>query len=142
MNLMGRRIKEMRTKRGYTQDTLADELGMNRANISNYERGQITNIPSDKLDLMANLFGVTVDYLMGRTDDPQESKSSSEIPSWATTKDIRDFKELLEDEEPIMFDGVPISSEDKEKIKRVMEAMFWDAKAKNKDTYGRKKKDD
>ncbi|MNC17468.1 hypothetical protein D3C75_653490 [compost metagenome] len=47
---------------------------------------------------------------------------------------------MLEEEAPIMFDGVPISDEDREKIKRVMEAMFWDAKEKNKKTYGRKKK--
>ncbi|MBM0632315.1 hypothetical protein ACYCS5_29410 [Paenibacillus sp. SEL3] len=49
---------------------------------------------------------------------------------------------MLEEDRPVMFDGVPISDDDKEKIKRVMEAMFWDAKKKNKETYGRKKTED
>lgn len=48
---------------------------------------------------------------------------------------------MLEEDRPVMFDGVPISDDDKEKIKRVMEAMFWDAKKKNKET-GRKKTED
>lgn len=85
---------------------------------------------------IASIFEVSVDYLLGRTD---ESEGTPYIPEWATSRDIRDFKKILEEDEPVMFDGMPISPEDKEKIKRVMEAMFWDAKEKNKKTYGRNK---
>lgn len=53
-------------------------------------------------------------------------------PSWASKKDTRDFKKMLEEDAPVMFDGVPLDDEDKEKIMRVMEAIFWDAKKKNK----------
>lgn len=55
---------------------------------------------------------------------------------------MRDFKKMLEEDEPVMFDGVPMSTEDKEKVKRIMEALFWEAKEMNKKTYGRKKKED
>lgn len=54
------------------------------------------------------------------------------IPAWATRKDVRDFKKMLQEDVPIMFDGVPLDEEDKEKVLKVMEAIFWDAKKKNK----------
>ena len=57
-----------------------------------------------------------------------------DAPSWATSKDKRDFKHMLEDDAPVMFDGVPLDEEDREKILKVMEAIFWDAKKRNKRT--------
>ncbi|MEV2908612.1 helix-turn-helix domain-containing protein [Paenibacillus larvae] len=70
MAAMSDRIKSLREKKGMTQDELANRLNMNRANISNYERGIITNIPSEVLNKMADLFGTSVDYILGRSDDP------------------------------------------------------------------------
>lgn len=62
----------------------------------------------------------------------QGNEKSVHTPSWANKKDTRDFKKMLEEDAPVMFDGVPLDDEDKEKIMRVMEAIFWDAKKKNK----------
>jgi gluconate kinase len=39
---------------------------------------------------------------------------------------------MLEEDAPVMFDGVPLDEEDREKVLKVMEAIFWDAKKKNK----------
>jgi transcriptional regulator with XRE-family HTH domain len=60
------------------------------------------------------------------------SSQHHEAPEWATPKDVRDFKKMLEEDAPIMFDGVPIEGEDKERVLQIMEAIFWDAKKKNK----------
>jgi hypothetical protein len=76
------------------------------------------------------------------TSDSDKFTEEPQYPEWATPKDIRDFKTILEEDQPLMFDGVPISDDDKEKIKRVMEAMFRNAKKKNKEAYGRKKTED
>lgn len=73
------------------------------------------------------------------TSDSDKFTEEPQYPEWATPKDIRDFKTILEEDQPLMFDGVPISDDDKEKIKRVMEAMFRNAKKKNKEAYGRKR---
>jgi len=59
-------------------------------------------------------------------------KEKTTIPPWATKKDVRDFKKMLEEDVPVMFDGVPLDDEDREKVKKVLEAIFWDAKKKNK----------
>ncbi|NTZ20897.1 helix-turn-helix domain-containing protein [Paenibacillus sp. JMULE4] len=64
--------------------------------------------------------------------EPKYRGGYEDIPSWATHKDVRDFKEMLEEDAPVMFDGVPLDEEDKEKVLKVMEAIFWDAKKRNK----------
>ncbi|SFS61022.1 hypothetical protein [Paenibacillus sp. 453mf] len=74
---------------------------------------------------LATFHKVSTDYLLLGHDNTENL-----IPDWATSRDKRDFKRMLEEDSEIMFDGVPISDDEKEKIIRVMEAMFWDAKKK------------
>lgn len=58
------RISEERKKLGWSQEELANKVGVSQKSISKYERG--TRRPSyETLTLMASLFGVTVDYLLG-----------------------------------------------------------------------------
>jgi HTH-type transcriptional regulator, competence development regulator len=125
---IGQRLTDLREKQGLTQDQMADRLGIKRARYNSWENN-IAKPDIEFIDKIAEIHKVTSDYLLGRSVDVVAESSE---PYWATPKDKRDFKKMLEDEAPVMFDGVPISEDDKEKIKRVMEAMFWDAKKKNK----------
>ncbi|KAF6576533.1 helix-turn-helix domain-containing protein [Paenibacillus polymyxa] len=129
------RIREIRRKKGITGPELAAKLDITPQYLYGFEK-ETRTLSAEMASRIASIFEVSVDYLLGRTD---ESEGTPYIPEWATSRDIRDFKKILEEDEPVMFDGMPISPEDKEKIKRVMEAMFWDAKEKNKKTYGRNK---
>lgn len=65
----GERIKALREQFGMTQDELAEKLGTTKQTVYKYETGVITNIPSDKIEEMAALFGVTPSYLMGWDED-------------------------------------------------------------------------
>lgn len=66
-NILSIRIKELRTELGLTQEELAKKLGLNnKSSIANYESGY--SIPSDEIKLkMCNIFGCSMDYLMGLT---------------------------------------------------------------------------
>lgn len=132
------RIRELRKIQKKSGVQVAEFLGITPQFLYNIEKGSRT-LNTEIASKLAEYFNVTVDYLLGRAE---ENKDERQYPEWATQKDIRDFKTILEEDEPVMFDGVPISDDDKEKIKRVMEAMFWDAKKRNKETYGRKKTED
>jgi len=57
-------------KRGFTQAQIAEKLNMTEANYSSYERGKSIP-PSDKLNDIASILNVSVDYLLGRTNDPE-----------------------------------------------------------------------
>ena len=69
----GERIKALREQLGMTQDELAEKLGTTKQNIYKYETGVVTNIPSDKIEQMAALFGVHPSYLMGWDNQDQNS---------------------------------------------------------------------
>lgn len=64
------RLKELRTSKGLTMEQLGKEVQSTRGTISNFENGN--KKPSlDMLIRLANYFDVSIDYLVGRTDDPK-----------------------------------------------------------------------
>ena len=64
------RIKELRRKRGMTQAALAEIIDVRQDSICISEKGK--NYPEvRRLLILADYFGVSLDYLMGRTDDPE-----------------------------------------------------------------------
>ena len=63
------RIKLLRENAEMTQTMLAQKVGTTMQNISKYENG--TTEPNlETLSRLAEVFGVTVDYLMGLSDNP------------------------------------------------------------------------
>lgn len=62
---IGERIKELRISKGISQIDLAEKTGSSKQTIYKYENGIVTNIPSDKLESIANILGCTPAYLMG-----------------------------------------------------------------------------
>jgi len=135
---MENNIRRLRKERNMSGTTIAEMLSITPTYFYELERSK-KRLSAEMALKLASIFGVSIDYLLDGGEGGIEPERNLPTPEWATPKDKRDFKKMLEDDEPIMFDGVPLEEEDKEKIKRVMEAMFWDAKEKNKKTYGRKK---
>ena len=64
---MYQRIRDLREDRDLTQADLADVLSCTQACYSNYENGR-REIPVAVLDALADFYGVSVDYLIGRTN--------------------------------------------------------------------------
>ena len=64
------RLKELRTKKGISQLRLATELNTTQNTISRYETGE-REPGIDELIKIADYFNVSVDYLIGRTEDPK-----------------------------------------------------------------------
>lgn len=61
------RIRNLREDNDLTQQQMADRLFINRRTYSSYEKG-VRGIPVEILGNIADIFGTSVDYLMGRTD--------------------------------------------------------------------------
>ena len=67
------RLKSLRTSSNLTLEQLGKELGSTRATIGNYENSN--KKPSlEMLIKIADYFNVSIDYLIGRTDDPKLHK--------------------------------------------------------------------
>ena len=61
------RLKFFREKKGYTQDEIATKLNISRQSVSKWENG--ISIPDTLvLGRIADFFNVSVDYLLGLTD--------------------------------------------------------------------------
>lgn len=63
------RIRELREDLDLKQEYVAQKLGIRQTTYSKYELGRI-NVPVDMLMKLADLYGVSLDYLTGRTDTP------------------------------------------------------------------------
>lgn len=65
----GDRAKQLRNLHNYTHQEFADLLGVGYAQIYRYESGKV-DPPSDVVNRMAEIFQVSADYLLDRSDDP------------------------------------------------------------------------
>ncbi len=63
------RLKEIRSIKGLTQKQVADALELSTVAIQNYENNR-RKPTYDILISMADYFDVSIDYLVGRTDNP------------------------------------------------------------------------
>jgi transcriptional regulator with XRE-family HTH domain len=64
------RIRDLREDRDLTQTQLAKQLNMSQTGYSKYETGE-NDIPTPTLIKLANLYGTSIDYLLGQTDNPK-----------------------------------------------------------------------
>ncbi len=63
-----KRIRDLREDHDKTQVEVADFLGMKQPQYYRYENG-LRDIPSDILIKLADFYDVSVDYILGRTDN-------------------------------------------------------------------------
>lgn len=120
-------LKKIRVEKGFTVNQLAMYSGVSAAQISRIENSKRGVPKPETIKKLADALKYPYEQLM----EEAGYINGDSIPAWATKKDVRDFRKMLE-EETLMFDGMPLDEEDKEKILRVVEAVFWDAKKKNK----------
>jgi len=68
MFLLGTQIKKLRNEKGLTQERLAKKIGLSRGSLSMIEINK--REPDNKtLQKLADFFDVSVDYLLGRTNE-------------------------------------------------------------------------
>ena len=71
----GERIKLLREKANMTQEELAKLLKTTKQTIYKYEQSIVTNIPSDRVERIAEVLNTTPAYIMGwESDKPETSK--------------------------------------------------------------------
>ena len=64
-------VRALRTSRGLSQDDLAAALGVTKTFVSDIERSRRTTT-IEKLIALADYFDVSLDWLVGRLDDPKQ----------------------------------------------------------------------
>ena len=67
------RLRELRNRKGVRQQDIADYLSVAKSTYSYWERGTI-EINNENLFRLSDYYGVSVDYLLGRAEDPTIQK--------------------------------------------------------------------
>ena len=88
------RIRNLREDRDLRQIDVAQATGIDQKTLSNYETGK-TNPDSYALIKLADYFGVTIDYLVGRSMDNYSSKGDITKKLDEIQKSIEEIKRLL-----------------------------------------------
>lgn len=108
MSIFAKRLEQKRQKAGWTKTYTAKLLHLPLTTYANYEYGK-REPDMDTIAKIATLFHTTTDYLLGKTDN-------SNIPEVANK-----YVDLKEDPKVIAYGGKPISKEDMEIIKAILE---------------------
>ena len=136
---------QLMEEKGVTAYRVAKDTGITQATLSRWKTGKVS--PSiETLQVLAEYFGVTIDYLMGNTHADEQTPPETQKAPTLNKKDERDIaktleqlRETLENEEGLMFYGDPMSNEAKESILAAMKLGVQAAKLKNKEKYTPKK---
>ena len=130
------RLKELRKQNKLTQQQLAEMLGVTQAALSGWENEKF-GIDNGSLLKFAKIFDVSIDYLLGRDEEqlPElNNKDQKEIQ-----KILDETKEQLLSQDGLMFDGVPATEEDVQKIIMAMQMGMEMIKKENKAKFTPKK---
>lgn len=65
---IGRRLRDLRTASGLTLDEVGRHIGASKQTLYKYETGVITNIPLEKIEALAKLYGVSPAEITGWQD--------------------------------------------------------------------------
>ena len=76
---IGTRIQTLRTQKGYTQEYLANQLGISRQAVHKWEKNE-TRPDTDNLILLAEILGTTVEYIA--VGDIKSNNNKKSIPLW------------------------------------------------------------
>lgn len=111
--LFSDRLTSIRKKREYTQQRVADYLGITRPAYTAYERG--TRQPDfNTLIRLADFFEVSTDYLLGKSNDENKLSINSRLS--LSKEEMKIFEELKK--HPILFHD--LTSDPEKKIKELI----------------------
>lgn len=77
---MGKTIKMLRERNGWTQEQLGEKLGIKRAAINKYEKGDVENMKRKMILQLSNIFDVSPSYLLSGKEEKIDDVPFTKIP--------------------------------------------------------------
>ena len=109
------RLVKLRKKYGYSQEELADKLGLSRQAVSKWERAEASP-DTDNLICLAKLYGVSLDELLA-TDDDVETIVNEQVKEDKKEDKVEDPEQTVTNDRVVINDdGIYVSSKDGKKV--------------------------
>ncbi|EDN9731284.1 helix-turn-helix domain-containing protein [Listeria monocytogenes] len=94
--MFGNRLKQLRKNNNKTQEDISKILGISRGAYSHIENGR--NEPDmETIVKLANIFGVSTDYLLGRSNNGFIDTIAAHIDSNATEEEMEEILAYIEE---------------------------------------------
>lgn len=100
------RIVDLREEKDWSQAELARRVNLDKTALNKIEKG-FRKVSTAETNAFANIFDVSTDYLLGRTEDRSGTNDDGKF-------DIADDSVLM------TYQGKPLSKEDREMMLRIM----------------------
>ena len=96
--VFGERIKQLRIEHQWTQEYVCEKLNISSGALSRYETSMYEPKSLELVKDFANLFGVSTDYLLGKSDirNPEEIKNIPHANAGGLDTNGLDEEDLLE----------------------------------------------
>ena len=137
-NNIGEKIANLRKKRGMSQSQLAKELNIGTSTLGMYETGKRSPNP-EMLNKLADYFGVSVDYLLGREIKTEAYYELSNKEKNDIALQAEKLMEGIESGENLNFYGEPATEEQKERLLIAVQTAMEMNKRKAKKKFTPKK---
>lgn len=121
---VGERIKLARETKNLSQTDLANACKISKQTLYKYENNIITNIPSDKIEVIANYLSISPAYLMGWETDNKDTNNKL-----TDDEELQEYLEELKNrsEMRMLFSlAKGVTKEDVEKAVKIIEALKED----------------
>ena len=132
---------KLRDSKGVKDSDVVKATGITKSTFSDWKSGR-SKPKNDKLQKIADYFGVTIDYLMTGIEDKKESPVLTARDERDIAKDLNRIMEKLYagEEGPASYDGEELDPEAAELFRDELNLALRRLKIVNKEKYGRKKK--
>ena len=132
---------KLRDSKGVKDSDVVKATGITKSTFSDWKSGR-SKPKNDKLQKIADYFGVTIDYLMTGIQDKKESPVLTARDERDIAKDLNRIMEKLSagEEGPASYDGEELDPEAAELFRDELNLALRRLKIVNKEKYGRKKK--
>ena len=127
-------LRDLRKAKGISLKEFGKIIGVAESTVSLYENGK-RQPDYDTLSKIADFFGVSTDYLLGR-----------ETKTVLTRRDEKEIKTIIDDtvnqlleQDGLMFDGKPAADEDVQRLIMAMQMGMEMIKKENKEKFTPKK---
>lgn len=99
------RIESLRKSKGLSQGKLEKQLGFSNGSISKWKN---STPKVERLQKLADFFGVSVEYLMTGKEDEHKEKDNTDLK-----QKYRELEELLRSDsmKPVRYDGKPVNND-------------------------------
>lgn len=107
------RIKELAKKQGLSLNQLEEKLGYSKNTLYSLKRQKVS---TDRLQEIADFFRVSLDYLLGRTNNPKIADDQEKFYFEGQEVNVEELAATA-----MRYNGKPLNDEDKKAIQNIIE---------------------